>query len=209
MTSAARCALPAAEVVRKVFRLYLAGKGIDTIARILQEDGHLNCTAYWQSKGIGRGGKKTQPNPYKWKGSTITKILGRQEYCGDIINFKTTSKSFKNRKRIDNDPEDYVVFKDVHEPIINREDFEAVQALLGNTKRRSPKAENGEKNLFSDILYCADCGSKLWYHTNTINKDIHYFSCLPSIPPICPADMWRSKCFPCLCGNSSTSTALR
>ena len=200
---------PAAEVVRKVFRLYLAGKGIDTIARILQEDGHLNCTAYWQSKGIGRGGKKTQPNPYKWKGSTITKILGRQEYCGDIINFKTTSKSFKNRKRIDNDPEDYVVFKDVHEPIINREDFEAVQALLGNTKRRSPKAENGEKNLFSDILYCADCGSKLWYHTNTINKDIHYFSCLPSIPPICPADMWRSKCFPCLCGNSSTSTALR
>ena len=69
---------PAAEVVRKVFRLYLAGKGIDTIARILQEDGHLNCTAYWQSKGIGRGGKKTQPNPYKWKGSTITKILGRR-----------------------------------------------------------------------------------------------------------------------------------
>lgn len=62
--------------------------------------------------------------------------------------FKTTSKSFKNRKRIDNDPEDYVVFKDVHEPIINREDFEALQALLGNTKRRSPKAENGEKNLF-------------------------------------------------------------
>ena len=69
-----------------------------------------------------------------------------------------------------------MVFKDVHEPIINREDFEAVQALLGNTKRRPPKAENGEKNLFSDILYCADCGSKLWYHTNTINKDIHYFS---------------------------------
>ena len=68
---------PAAEVVRKIFRLYLAGKGIDTIARILQEDGHLNCTAYWQSKGIGRGGKKTRPNPYKWKGSTITKILGR------------------------------------------------------------------------------------------------------------------------------------
>ena len=168
---------PAAEVVRKVFPLYLPGKGIHTIARILQEDGHLTCTAYWQSKGIGRGGKKTQPNPYKWKGSTITKILGRQEYCGDIINFKTTSKSFKNRKRIDNNPEDYVVFKDVHEPIINREDFEAVQALLGNTKRRPPKAENGEKNLFSDILYCADCGSKLWYHTNTINKDIHYFSC--------------------------------
>ena len=167
----------AADVVKKIYRLFLEGKGIDTIARILQEEGHLNCTAYWQSKGIGRGGKKTQPNPYKWKCSTVSGILQRQEYCGDVINFKTTSKSFKNRARIDNAPEDWVVFKNVHEPIIDREDFETVQSLVGNTKRRHPKAENGEKNLFSDILYCADCGSKLWYHTNTINKDIHYFSC--------------------------------
>ena len=169
--------LEAAEVVRKIFRLFLNGKGIDTIARILQEDGHLNCTAYWQSKGIGRGGKKTQPNPYKWKNSTVAGILRRQEYCGDIINFKTYSKSFKNHKRFDNDPENWVVYKDVHEPIICREDFETTQKLVGNTKRRSPKQENGDKNMFCDLLYCADCGKKLWYHTNTVNKDIHYFSC--------------------------------
>ena len=85
-------------------------------ARMMQEDGHLNCKAYWQSKGIGQGGKKVQPNPYKWKCSTISGILQRQEYCGDIINFKTTSRSFKNRRRIDNAPEDRVIFKDVHEP---------------------------------------------------------------------------------------------
>ena len=135
---------PAAAVVRKIFRLFLEGKGIDTIARMMQEDGHLNCTAYWQSKGIGRGGKKVQPNPYKWKCSTISGILQRQEYCGDIINFKTTSRSFKNRRRIDNDPEDWVIFKDVHEPIISREDFEIVQKLVGNVKRRPPKTENGD-----------------------------------------------------------------
>lgn len=168
---------PAAAVVRKIFRLFLEGKGIDTIARMMQEDGHLNCTAYWQSKGIGRGGKKVQPNPYKWKCSTISGILQRQEYCGDIINFKTTSRSFKNRRRIDNDPEDWVIFKDVHEPIISREDFEIVQKLAGNVKRRSPKPENGDKNIFCDLLYCADCGKKLWYHTNTNNSNIHYFSC--------------------------------
>ena len=168
---------PAAAVVRKIFRLFLEGKGIDTIARMMQEDGHLNCTAYWQSKGIGRGGKKVQPNPYKWKCSTISGILQRQEYCGDIINFKTTSRSFKNRRRIDNNPEDWVIFKDVHEPIISREDFEIVQKLAGNVKRRPPKPENGDKNIFCDLLYCADCGKKLWYHTNTYNSNIHYFSC--------------------------------
>lgn len=86
----------AAQVVRDIFRMCLEGKGNDTIARILQENGILNCTAYWHEKGIGRGGKKTQPNPYRWKNSTIRKILTQQEYCGDVINFKTYSKSFKD-----------------------------------------------------------------------------------------------------------------
>ena len=167
----------AAKVVRDVFRMYLEGKGSDTIARILQERKVLNCTAYWQSKGFRRGGKKTQPNPYKWKNSTILKMLGRQEYCGDVINFKTYSKSFKNKKRQENPPENWTIFRDVHEPIISRDVFEQVQKLLGNTKHRAPKPENGEKNIFCDFLYCADCGKKLWYHTNTVNKGIHFFSC--------------------------------
>ena len=92
----------ATQVVRDIFRMCLEGKGNDTIARILQENGILNCTAYWHEKGIGRGGKKTQPNPYRWKNSTTRKILTQQEYCGDVINFKTYSKSFKDKTRIDN-----------------------------------------------------------------------------------------------------------
>ena len=70
-----------------------------------------------------------------------------------------------------------MIFRDVHEPIIDRNTFELVQRKLSNTKRRKPKPENGEKNIFTDLLVCADCGKKLWYHTNTINPDIHYFSC--------------------------------
>ena len=167
----------AASVVREIFRLYLEGYGQDKIARTLQDRGIKNCTSYWQERGIGRGGKKVQPNPYKWKSSTIGQILIRQEYCGDVVNFKTYSKSFKNKKRLQNPEENWKIFKDVHEPIINRETFEAVQSLIKKCKRRDPKPENGDKNIFCDFLVCAECGHKLWYHVNTRNKDIHYFSC--------------------------------
>ena len=167
----------AAPVVREIFKLYLEGNGIDTIARIMQDEGHLNCTAYWHEKGVGRGGKKTQPNPCKWKCSTIAGILSRQEYCGDVINFKTYSKSFKNKPRLENPKENQMIFRDVHEPIVDRSTFEKVQKLIGKTKRRPPKEENGPKSIFCDLVYCADCGKKLWYHTSTTNKDIHFFSC--------------------------------
>ena len=167
----------AAPVVREIFKLYLEGNGIDTIARIMQDEGHLNCTAYWHEKGVGRGGKKTQPNPCKWKCSTIAGILSRQEYCGDVINFKTYSKSFKNKQRLENPKENQMIFRDVHEPIVDRSTFEKVQKLIGKTKRRPPKEENGPKSIFCDLVYCADCGKKLWYHTSTTNKDIHFFSC--------------------------------
>jgi len=167
----------AAQIVRDVFRMCLEGKGNETIARILQEREILVPMAYWQSKGLDRGGKKTQPNPYKWSKSTIAKMLAQQEYCGDVINFKTYSKSFKNKARIPNPEENWAIFKGVHEPIIDRETFELVQELVGKTKRRSTKEKNGEKNMFSDLLYCADCGSKLWYHVKQDKELIHYFSC--------------------------------
>ena len=167
----------AAEVVRRIFRMCLEGKGNEAIARTLQEEKIMVPMSYWQKQGLDRGGKKTQQNPYKWCKTTVTKILTQQEYCGDVINFKTYSKSFKNKARLENPVENWVIFKDVHEPIIDRESFEQVQKLIGNTRRRAPKPENGEKNMFSDLLYCADCGKKLWYGTNARNRSIHFFSC--------------------------------
>lgn len=146
----------AASVVREIFKLYLDGNGEDTIARIMQEEQHLNCTAYWVSKGINRGGKKSQPNPYKWKSSTIHGILTRQEYCGDVLNFKTRSKSFKNHRRIDNPKEDWLVFEDRHEAIILRDTYQKVQKRLKSTHQRAPKEINGPKSIFCDILRRAD-----------------------------------------------------
>ena len=167
----------AATVVKSIFKMCLDGKGNETIARELQENKVLIPMAYWQSKGLNRGGKKTQTNPYKWCKTTIQKILSQQEYCGDIINFKTYSKSFKNKRRIENSKENWAVFKDVNEPIIDRETFETVQKFISKTKRRAPKKENGERSIFNGLIYCGDCHSKMRYHTSTSNKEIHYFTC--------------------------------
>ena len=167
----------AATVVKSIFKMCLDGKGNETIARELQENKVLIPMAYWQSKGLNRGGKKTQTNPYKWCKTTIQKILSQQEYCGDIINFKTYSKSFKNKTRYENSKENWAVFKDVNEPIIDRETFETVQKFISKTKRRAPKKENGERSIFNGLIYCGDCHSKMRYHTSTSNKEIHYFTC--------------------------------
>lgn len=167
----------AATVVKSIFKMCLDGKGNETIARELQENKVLIPMAYWRSKGLNRGGKKTQTNPYKWCKTTIQKILSQQEYCGDIINFKTYSKSFKNKTRYENSKENWAVFKDVNEPIIDRETFETVQKFISKTKRRAPKKENGEQSIFNGLIYCGDCHSKMRYHTSTSNKGIHYFTC--------------------------------
>ena len=167
----------AAEIVKMVFRMALEGDGPETIARKMSESHILVPTAYWERKGIQRGGKRITDDTCHWRVSTIQNILSKREYCGDVVNFKTYSKSFKNKKRFYNNEDNWVIFRDVHEPIIDRETFELVQRKLSKTKRRKPKPENGEKNIFTDLLVCADCGKKLWYHTNTLNPDIHFFSC--------------------------------
>ena len=167
----------AAEVVQRIFRLCIEGNGNETIARILQDDKVLVPQAYWQSKGMNRGGKKTQPNPYKWCKTTIAKMLEQQEYCGDIINFKSYSKSFRNKTRVENPKENWAIFKDVHEPIIDRETWERVQELTKNSKRRKPKNENVKKSIFTNLLYCGDCGHKLWFNINKQNPSIRFYSC--------------------------------
>ena len=167
----------AAEVVKSIFAMCIEGKGNETIARILQENKVLIPMAYWQSKGLNKGGKKTQPDPHKWCKTTVGKILAQQEYCGDVINFKTYSKNFKNKKRLNNPEENWKIFKDVHEPIIDRETFEMVQGMKKKAKRRAPNPEHAEKNMFCGLVYCADCGSPLWFNVNHPNTDIKYFMC--------------------------------
>ena len=165
----------AAQVVCRVYSMTLEGFGTEQIATQLEKDGVLTPRAYWLTKGIKRPGKGKQQPPTKWNSSTITKILSLQEYCGDILNFKTYSKSYKNKKRIDNDREDWVVFQDVHEAIIERAVYEQVQQKRGKIRKR--RTNNGEHNMFSGLLVCADCGSNLHFHFNQGNPEIKYFNC--------------------------------
>ena len=165
----------AAQVVRRVYSMTLEGFGTEQIAAQLEKDDVLTPRAYWLTKGIKRPGKGKQQPPTKWNSSTITKILSLQEYCGDILNFKTYSKSYKNKKRIDNDRENWVVFQDVHEAIIERAVYEQVQQKRGKIRKR--RTNNGEHNMFSGLLVCADCGNNLHFHFNQGNPEIKYFNC--------------------------------
>ena len=139
----------AAQVVRRVYSMTLEGFGTEQIAAQLEKDDVLTPRAYWLTKGIKRPGKGKQQPPTKWNSSTITKILSLQEYCGDILNFKTYSKSYKNKKRIDNDRENWVVFQDVHEAIIERAVYEQVQQKRGKIRKR--RTNNGKHNMFSIV----------------------------------------------------------
>ena len=165
----------AAQVVRRIYRMTLEGVGTEQIAAKLEEGGVLTPRAYWHSKGINRPGKVKDLPPTHWNSSSVIKMLSVQEYCGDILNFKTYSKSYKNKKRLENDRENWAIFKDVHEPIIERAVFEQVQQKRGKMRKR--QAKDGERSMFSGLLVCADCGSNLHFHFNQGNPEIKYFNC--------------------------------
>ncbi len=166
----------AAQVVKRIFLLTLDGLGTEQIAKLLSSESILSPCCYAETKGIKKPKKSTSnTNPYYWGKNTIMKILEQQAYCGDVINFKTYSKSYKNKKRFENAQENMAIFKDVHEPIIERAIFEKIAAQRGNTRKR--QTGNGERNMFSGLLICSDCGNNLHYHFNQKNHDIKYFNC--------------------------------
>ena len=142
---------PAAEVVRKIFSLCIKGYGPTQIAKQLSAAEIMTPCEYWIS--IGRNCGKPPTKQFNWCGDTVARILEKQEYIGDTINFRTTRKSFKNEKKIERNPSEWKVFKNIHPAIISEEDFNLVQELRKN-KRRPNKT--GIISMFSGVVYCAD-----------------------------------------------------
>ena len=165
----------AAAVVRRVYSMTLDGYGTEQIAAALSADRILTPIYYWRNRGVNRAGNVTEREPHRWNTSSVIKILALQEYCGDLINFKTYSKSYKNKKRLENDPENMAIFTNVHEPIVERVLWEKVQQKRGKIRKR--QTNEGEKNMFSGLVVCADCGKNLHFHFNQGNPDIKYFNC--------------------------------
>ena len=166
----------AAEVVRRIYRMALEGYGLAETAAQLAADGVVNPTYYWRSRGTSRVGSKSTVEPTKWGHTTVKKILTLQEYCGDVINFKSYSKSYKMKKRIENPEENRAIFLNVHEAIIDRQTWEKVQALQKGTRRKKPTVTQ-EPSVFSGLLKCPECGGNLNFHFNQNNHDIKFFSC--------------------------------
>ena len=166
----------AADVVRRIYDMALEGYGLAEIANALGVDGIVNPTYYWRSKGVNRSGSKSTLEPTKWGHTTIKKILTLQEYCGDVINFKSYSKSYKMKRRIENPEENRAIFLNVHEPIIDRATWEKVQTMQKGTRRKKPTVTQ-EPSVFSGRLKCPECGGNLNFHFNQKNHDIKYFSC--------------------------------
>ena len=145
----------AAEIVKRIFALCIAGKGPMQIAKLLTADHVLTVKAHYAQ----RAGKPLPENPYHWDPKSVAGILERPEYTGCTVNFKTYSKSHKLKKRLHNAPENQRVFPNTQPAIIEEQVFARVQELREN-KRRPAKQDRNGKGLFSGLLYCADCGEQ-------------------------------------------------
>ena len=151
----------AAEVVRLIFRLFIGGKNRNQIAIYLTQEQIPTPTFYMKDRGRGTCKNKTlnEDNRCKWNKATLTNILTRQEYCGDVVNFKTT-KHFRDKHNHYVDRSQWHITENVHEPIISRSDFETVQRILENAPVRRPNGD-GEIHPLSGLLFCKDCGAKM------------------------------------------------
>ena len=149
----------AAEIVKRIFDLCIAGKGPMQIAKLLTAEHILTVKAHYAQ----RAGKPLPEKPYHWDPKSVAGILERPEYTGCTVNFKTYSKSHKLKKRLYNVPENQRIFPNTQPAIIDEQVFVRVQKLRENKRRPAKQAER--QGLFSGLLYCADCGSKLHFAT--------------------------------------------
>ena len=163
----------ASKTVRQIFAWCVDGLGPTQIAKRLKAAKVSTPTEHWSN--IGRNCSKPPAIPYNWCSATVADILSKQEYCGDTVNFRSTTKSFKNKKKIERPPEEWQIFRDTHPAIIDRETFALVQELR---KHRRRPTKSGIVSPFSGLLYCADCGEKLYYSvTGNYKREQAYFFC--------------------------------
>ena len=149
----------AAAVVRRIFQLTIEGKGPYDIARILFDDKIDTPAVYFgrQNKGLWKG-KEEFPNPYNWSGYIVGQILSKPEYMGHTVNFRSCKQSYKDKNAVMNPKEDWLIFENTHEAIVDAETWELAQKL-----RKTPRRHDtlGEANPLTGLVFCADCGAKM------------------------------------------------
>ena len=161
----------AAEVVRYIYRLCIEGNGTQMIARRLRDE-HIETPGYYHAKrnvGVYKN-RIDQLSPYDWYCRSVREILTKPDYLGYTVNFRTSSKSYKDRKNVFNPPEKWAVFEGTHEPLVDLETWQLCQKLVG-TPRRSDTFD--QANPLTGLVFCADCGAKMYNHRTkaSANKD--------------------------------------
>ena len=164
-----------AEVIRRIYQMRKDGASVNEIAKILKREKVLTPSAYAVQKGYRTPPKRSSRGECFWDVSCVHQILTNQLYVGDVMNFRTYSKSYKLKTRLNNPKENWEIHEDVHEPVIPRTLWTDIQKTFGDTKYREPK--HVEKNVFAGYLKCSDCGANLNYKYTHDNPDNHYFSC--------------------------------
>ena len=172
----------AAEVVKRIFAMTIDGYGPYQIASKLKEEKVLIPSAYLARHGEGVNKNKTFKDVYGWGSSTICNILEKREYLGHTINFKTR-KHFKDKKSHYVPEDEWTIFENTHEPIIDQQTFDLVQKIRGNV-RRYPDGW-GEAAPLTGLLYCADCGGKMYVHRTNNGKRISQYTCSQYIKVPC------------------------
>ena len=164
----------AAAVVQQIFALCVSGMGPTQIAKWLEKHEIYNPTAYSQAKGRPVTNKPTA-NPYKWTNETVSRTLERIEYLGHTVNFKTRKQSYKSKKKLWNDPSEWVIFENTQPPIVEESVFLIVQNIR-QSRRRPTKM--GDMGIFSGLLYCAECGGKMYQcRATNFTEEQKYFIC--------------------------------
>ena len=164
---------PAAEVVRRIFALCVEGHGPTKIANILTKEQIPTPSEHWAVQGIKCGNLPSVCG--RWAQTCVADILEKQEYVGDTVNFRTTKKSFKSKEKIMRPEEEWKIFENTHPAIIDRETFALVRELRKNKRR--PTRE-GKISMFSGLLFCNDCGEKMYYCTaKKFTHDQNWFTC--------------------------------
>lgn len=164
----------AAAVVQQIFALCVSGMGPTQIAKWLEKHEIYNPTAYSQAKGRPVTNKPTA-NPYKWTNETVSRSLERIEYLGHTVNFKTRKQSYKSKKKLWNDPSEWVIFENTQPPIVEESVFLIVQNIR-RSRRRPTKM--GDMGIFSGLLYCAECGGKMYQcRATNFTEEQKYFIC--------------------------------
>ncbi len=162
----------AAKTVKEIFSLCVKGYGPTQIARILNERGIETPICHYDRLGIKHSAKS--PYPEVWCPETVKHILDNMSYLGHTVNFRTRKKSYKSKKKLENPKSEWVIFENTQEPIIDQETFDIVQRIREGRRRNTPM---GEMNVFSGMVYCSDCGKKMYLCRCTTMKQKEYFNC--------------------------------